>query len=233
VSELRLYSYWRSSASYRVRIGLELKGLDYEYVPVHLLAGGGQQFSPVYTTLNPQARVPTLVTPDGPLTQSMAILEWLEEWQPMPPLLPTLRDARARVRAMAQLMIADVQPLMNIAAGRALRDRMAASDDAIQAWRGEWARRGFTALEQLLEREPLQGRCCVGDMPTLADACLVPQCYSARRFGVDLAPWPRVEAIEQHCLSLAAFRRAAPEQQPDAQPDAQAPARSGEGASHR
>jgi maleylacetoacetate isomerase len=118
---------------------------------------------------------------------------------------------------MAQLLVADVQPLMNIAAGRALRDRLGASDEAILAWRREWAQRGFTALEQLLGREPLQGRCCVGDAPTFADACLVPQCYSARRFGVELSAWPRIEAIEQHCLALAAFARAAPEQQPDAQ----------------
>jgi maleylpyruvate isomerase len=122
------------------------------------------------------------------------------------------------VRAMAQLLVADVQPMMNISTGSALRERMGASDEAILAWRRDWARRGFTALEQLLEREPLQGRCCVGDTPTLADACLVPQCYSARRFGVELAAWPRIEAIERHCLALEPFRRAAPEQQPDAQP---------------
>jgi len=221
VSRLRLYSYWRSSASYRVRIALGLKGLAYDYVPVHLLAGGGEQFAPAYTTLNPQARVPTLVTPDGPLTQSMAILEWLEEFQPQPALLPAGSAARAQVRAISQLLVADVQPLMNISTGRALRERLGASDEAILAWRRDWARRGFTALEQLLEREPVPGRCCVGDAPSFADCCLVPQCYSARRFGVELAPWPRIEAIERHCLSLPAFARAAPELQPDAQPDPQ------------
>jgi maleylacetoacetate isomerase len=217
VSRLRLYSYWRSSASYRVRITLALKAIEYDYVPVHLLAGGGEQFQPGYTSLNPQARVPTLVTPDGPLTQSMAICEWLDEWQPLPALLPAARAARARARAMAQLLVADVQPLLNIGTGRALRDRLGADDAAILAWRQEWARRGLAALEQLLEREPLRGDFCVGDAPTLADVCLVPQCYSARRFGVEVAAWPRLAAVEQRCLALPAFRSAAPEQQPDAQ----------------
>jgi len=220
VSRLRLYSYWRSSASWRVRIALGLKGIDYDYVPVHLLAGGGEQFQPAYTALNPQARVPTLVTPDGPLTQSMAILEWLEEFQPLPALLPAGRAERAQVRAIAQLLVADVQPLMNVSTGRALHERVGASDGQVLAWRRDWARRGFTVLEQMLQRGPVQGPCCVGDAPTFADCCLVPQCYSARRFGVELAPWPRIEAIERHCLSLPAFARAAPEQQPDAQPDA-------------
>jgi maleylacetoacetate isomerase len=217
VTGLRLYSYWRSSAAYRVRIALAIKGLAYEYVPVHLLAGGGEQFLPAYTVLNPQARVPTLVTPEGTLTQSMAILEWLEEWRPEPALLPANRAARARVRAMAQLLVADMQPLQNVATGRALRSRFAADDAAITLWRQDWAQRGFAALEQLLAREPMQGAFCVGDAPSFADVCLVPQCYSARRFGVEFAAWPRLAAIEQRCLALDAFRAAAPEQQPDAQ----------------
>ena len=216
MSGLRLYSYWRSSASHRVRIALQLKGLAYEYLPVHLAHAGGEQFSAAYRALNPQSRVPALETPDGVLTQSMAIMEWLEETYPEPALMPRTAGARARVRAMAQLLVADVQPLQNLSVTRYLHERLHQDEAAINTWRREWIGRGLAALEDLLAREPEHGDFCVGSHPTLADACLVPQCASARRFGVDLAAWPRIAGIEKACNAIAAFQRAAPEQQSDA-----------------
>jgi maleylacetoacetate isomerase len=217
VSALRLYSYWRSSASYRVRIALELKGLSYEYVPVHLLQGGGEQFSPAYRALNPQARVPALESADGVLTQSMAIMEWLEERYPDPPLLPRTPRLRARTRALAQILIADVQPLQNQSVTSYLQRELRLDAAALAAWLREWISRGLGAFEELLGQEPSSGACCVGEVPTLADVCLVPQCASARRFGVDPAGYPRVARIEQACNAIAAFQRAAPARQPDAE----------------
>jgi maleylpyruvate isomerase len=216
VSGLRLYNYWRSSASHRVRIALELKGLKYEYVPVHLGQDGGAQFSPAYRALNPQARVPALETGDGVLTQSMAILEWLEETHPEPPLLPPSARERARVRAMALLLVADVQPLQNLSVTRYLQGTLHLDDAALKAWLREWIGRGLTALEDTLGREPRSGDYCLGARPTLADACLVPQCASARRFGVDPSAYPRISRIDVACSAMAAFQRAAPLQQPDA-----------------
>jgi maleylpyruvate isomerase len=216
MSGLRLYNYWRSSASHRVRIALQLKGLDYEYVAVNLGAGEGEQFSAAYRALNPQSRVPALETPDGILTQSMAILEWLEEAHPEPPLLPRARGERARVRAMAQILVADVQPLQNQSVTRYLQGTLQLDSAAVKAWLREWVGRGLSALEEMLAREPLQGAFCLGTQPTIADVCLVPQCASARRFGVDLADYPRVRAVDEACSAIAAFERAAPQQQLDA-----------------
>jgi len=216
VSGLRLHSYWRSSASYRVRIALECKGLAFEYVPVHLLRSGGEQYSPGYCALNPQSRVPALESPDGVLTQSMAILEWLEEAYPEPALLPRSRGERARVRSLAQIMVADVQPLQNTSVTRFLQGTLKVDDAALQAWLREWVGRGLRAFEETLARAPGGGDFCLGGAPTLADVCLVPQCYSARRFGVDPAAYRRIAHIERACLELPAFQRAAPERQPDA-----------------
>ena len=222
MSRLRLYSYWRSSASYRVRIALEYKGLEYDYLAVHLaqgkgeVAGEGEQFSPAYRALNPQSRVPALETEDGILTQSMAILEWLEETRPQPPLLPAAAGDRARVRALAQLLVADVQPLQNVAVTRYLQNQLHADQAAVGRWLQEWIGRGLAAFEQLLARQPASGDFCVGAAPTLADVCLVPQCVAARRFAVDLAAWPRIQRVEHACNALPAFARAAPERQPDA-----------------
>lgn len=216
MSGLRLYNYWRSSASHRVRIALELKGLNYEYAPVHLGAGGGEQFSAAYRALNPQSRVPALETPAGILTQSMAIMEWLEETYPEPPLLPRPAGERARTRAMAQMLIADVQPLQNQSVTRYLKDRLHLDEEAIKAWLREWIGRGLAALEQMLGRESTDAAFCVGTQPTFADVSLVPQCASARRFGVDLGPYPRIVHIDAACSALPAFQRAAPLSQPDA-----------------
>ena len=217
MSRLRLYSYWRSSASHRVRIVLQLKGLDYEYVPVHLVAGGGEQYSAAYRALNSQSRVPALETDDGVLTQSMAIMEWLEETYPDPPLLPRAAAGRARVRAMAQIMVADVQPLQNSSVTRYLQEKLHQDEAAVAAWRCAWVARGLAALEEMLGRDP-PGDYCVGAQPTLADACLLPQCASARRFGVDTCAYPRIARIEKACNATGAFQRAAPAQQPDAVP---------------
>jgi maleylacetoacetate isomerase len=216
VSGLRLYNYWRSSASHRVRIALQLKGLSYEYVPVHLGAGEGEQFSAAYRALNPQSRVPALETADGILTQSMAILEWLEETHPQPALLPSGSRERARVRAMAQVLIADVQPLQNQSVTRYLQSTLHADEATLKGWLRMWIGRGLGVLEEMLGQESGEGAFCVGAQPTFADVSLVPQCASARRFGVELADYPRVSRIERHCSALPAFERAAPAKQPDA-----------------
>ncbi|MDE2221277.1 MAG: maleylacetoacetate isomerase, partial [Gammaproteobacteria bacterium] len=176
---------------------------------------GGQQYSAAYRALNPQSRVPALETPEGVLTQSLAIIEWLEETHPEPPLLPATAAARARVRALALLMVADVQPLQNTSVTSYLQERLHVDAAAIDTWRRDWVGRGLAALEAMLGRESA-GDFCVGPRPTLADVCLLPQCASARRFGVDMNTWPRIARIEQACNALDAFRRAAPAQQPDA-----------------
>ena len=213
---LTLYSYWRSSAAYRVRIGLNLKGLDYALVPVHLVHDGGQQHAPDYAALNPQQLVPALRDGERVLTQSLAILEYLEETRPQPPLLPVDAAGRARVRALAQLVACDIHPLNNL---RVLQffDRQwnvpqAERDD----WVLYWMREGFAAMETMLAASPDTGRYCHGDMPGLADCCLLPQLYNARRFTLDLAPFPTLRRIEAACLQLPAFDAARPENQPDA-----------------
>jgi maleylacetoacetate isomerase len=218
MSRLRLHSYWRSSAAYRVRLALAWKGLPHEYLPVHLVRDGGEQFGPAYVRLNPQSRVPVLEVDGEVLTQSMAILEWLEEAFPAAPRLlpPDEPLARARVRSLAQLIVADIQPLQNTAVTRYLREHHGWNDAQVGTWLQEWIGRGLRALEQRLAADPRTGRFCHGDSPTLADVCLVPQAYASRRFGVDLAAFPRIAAIDAACRELEPFQRAAPEQQPDA-----------------
>lgn len=216
MSALQLYNYWRSSASYRVRIALALKGLPYQYLPIHLLKEGGQQFSAAYRELNPQSRVPTLVANGKHLTQSMAIIEWLEETYPQPALLPSDALARARVRSLAQILVADVQPLQNVAVTRYLTEVLQLDKAAVKAWMFEWMQRGMSAFEAGLH-SVATGNYCHGDTPTLADTCLVPQMYSARRFGLNLEQFPHMLRIEANCQALAAFQNAAPELQPDAE----------------
>ena len=213
---LRLYGFWRSSATYRVRIALGLKGLAFEYVPINLARDGGEQFSEAFRAVNPQSRVPALEAGGQVLLQSMAILEWLEETYPSPPLLPADPGGRARVRSLAQLIAADIQPLQNLAVTKYLREVLHADDAATGTWLVEWIGRGMSALEARLSAEPGTGRFCHGDAPTHADLCLVPQCHAARRFGVDPARYPTISRIEAACLELEAFRVAAPERQPDA-----------------
>ena len=213
---MRLYTYWRSSAAYRVRIALNLKGVAAEQVPVHLVRDGGEQYGDTYRGINPQSRVPALEDGGRVLTQSLAILEYLEETHPEPPLLPPDPAGRARVRALAQIVACDIHPLNNLRVLRYLKREAGLDDAARDAWYRHWIADGFAAMEALLAGSPETGRFCHGDAPTLADACLVPQVYNARRYACDLAPYPTLTRVEAACLALPAFQRATPEAQPDA-----------------
>lgn len=213
---LRLYGYWRSSAAYRVRIALNLKGLNYDSVPVHLVRNGGEQFSPEFTQLNPQSRVPILMHGSRVLRQSLAIIEYLDETWPAPPLLPvSLRD-RARVRSIAQLIASDIHPLNNVSVLRFLEQTWAVPRPERDEWIRHWIREGFTALEQMLAESPSTGAFCEGDVPSLADCCLIPQVYSAHRYGLDMTLFPTLERINSACLQLPEFDLARPELQSDA-----------------
>lgn len=214
---LTLHSYWRSSAAYRVRIGLNLKGLDYAIEPVHLVRDGGEQRSDAYAALNPQKLVPTLQHGERRLTQSLAILEYLDEAFPAPPLLPTDAHARARVRALAMLVASDIHPLNNLRVLQYLKRENGLDQSAIDAWMRHWMHQGFAAMETMLAGSPETGRFCHGESPTLADCCLVPQLYNAHRFNVSLDAYPEIARIESNCLSLPAFDAARPENQPDAE----------------
>ncbi|CAN5237823.1 maleylacetoacetate isomerase [soil metagenome] len=213
---MRLYSYWRSSSAYRVRIALNLKGLDYETAPIHLLRDGGEQLKPAFVKRNPQALVPVLEHDGATFTQSIAIIEWLEERFPRPALLPESPDERARVRALAHLIADDVQPLNNLRVLRYLKHELAVDDAARDAWYAHWTMTGLAAFEELLAGDAATGEFCHGDAPGLADACLVPQVYNAERYRCDLSGCPTIERIVQSCRTLDAFARAAPERQPDA-----------------
>lgn len=216
---LILHTYWRSSAAYRVRIGLALKGLAWQARPVHLVRDGGQQHAPRYAALNPQRLVPALEHGDTVLTQSLAILEYLDEAFPAtPPLLPDDPAGRARVRSLAQLVACDVHPLNNLRVMQYLERSLGVEAEARTAWMLHWMAEGLDALEARLAGAPETGRFCHGDTPGLADCCLVPQLYNARRFGLDLAPWPTLCRIEATCLALPAFAAATPAAQADAEP---------------
>ena len=213
---IELFSYWRSSAAYRVRIGLNLKGLPHRITPVHLVREGGEQHGAAYAALNPQELVPTLRHGDRVLQQSMAILEYLDEVFPAPPLLPGDAEGRARVRALAQLVACDIHPLNNLRVMQYLERSLQASAELRTQWTLHWMAEGFAAMETLLAGHAATGRFCHGDQPGLADACLLPQLYNAHRFGLDLAPYPTVQRIEAACLALPAFDAARPENQIDA-----------------
>ena len=213
---LTLYSYWRSSAAYRVRIGLSLKGLAYETRPVHLVRDGGEQHADDYRSLNPQALVPMLVDGERRITQSLAILEYLDETFPKPALLPADTRGRARVRSLAMLVACDIHPLNNLRVLQYLKRENGLEQPAIDAWMLHWMREGFAAMEAMLADAPGTGTFCHGETPTIADCCLVPQLYNARRFALDLSPYPTLVRIEEDCLALPAFDAARPENQPDA-----------------
>ncbi|MEP6883675.1 MAG: maleylacetoacetate isomerase [Gammaproteobacteria bacterium] len=207
-----LYGHAVSSASYRVRIALALKGLQVRSVLLDLRAG--EQKLEEYLQINSQGLVPALFLDDGTvLTQSMAIIEYLDEVHPDPPLLPRAPVARARVRALAQSIACDVHPLNNLRVLRYLEDQLHQDKAARDAWYGHWIQLGFRALEQRLVRDAMAGRFCHGDVPTLADVCLVPQVANARRFAVDLESFPRILAIDAACRELTEFQGAAPERQ--------------------
>jgi maleylacetoacetate isomerase len=211
-----LYGYWRSSAAYRVRIALNLKAIDYEQVPVHLVRDGGEQHQPSYRELNPQRLVPILVVGDTVITQSLAILEYLEETGPPPALLPADAAGRARVRSLAQIIACDVHPLQNLRVLNYLTGELGADDGQRIAWARHWVCEGLRALEERLARSSATGTFCHGESPGLADACLVPQLYNAVRFGCELDAFPTVRRIDEACRELRAFAAAAPETQPDA-----------------
>lgn len=209
-----LHSAWRATAPYRVRIGLQLKGAAYDYAPVDLIAG--QQREPAYRAVNPQGLTPALDLGDGTvLAQSLAILEWLEETIPEPPILPKAPLDRAIVRRMAGIIACDIHPLNNTRVGRKL-NKMGLDQAAISDWIQGWIREGFDALEPLVAQH--SKGFAFGDTPTIADCCLVPQVYSARRYEVDLAAWPAIVAADAHATAHPAFAAAHPNQQPDAKP---------------
>ena len=214
---MKLYTFFRSSASYRVRIALNLKGLDYEQAPIHLRRGGGEQLKPSYKAINPQALVPALEDEGQIFSQSLAIIEYLEERHPKPPLLPSDAAERAVVRSMALLIACEVHPIQNLRVLNHLKSDHNQSDDDTIRWARHWINLGFSALEQMIISVTDQGDFCFGKTPTIADICLVPQLGNARRFGVDLSAYPKLLAIESACMSLPAFANAAPEHQPDAE----------------
>lgn len=215
---MKLYTYYRSSAAYRVRIALNLKGLDYESVPVHLVKNGGEQRSNAYKTKNPQGLVPTLETDDGQnLAQSMAIIEYLEEVYPEPALLPKSPEDRAAVRSMAQAIACDIHPLNNLRVLRYITSELQQSEDSKNAWYRHWVDVGFTGLEQSLSQAANAGAFCFGDSPGLVDCFLVPQVYNGLRFDVDMTQYPTIERVHQNCLKLESFNSAAPERQADAE----------------
>ena len=214
---MKLYSYFRSSAAYRVRIALNLKGLAYEYAPIHLLRDGGQQLKPEYRELNPDGIVPTFVDGDDVLTQSLAIIEYLEETHPEPALLPGTPLDRAFIRSIALQVACEIHPVDNLRVLKYLKHTLKVGDEAKDAWYRHWLESGFESLEKRLANDPRVGKLCFGDTPTLADLCLVPQVFNARRFNIDMSRYPTIERIADHAAQIDAFARAAPGQQPDAE----------------
>ena len=213
---MKLYSYWRSSAAYRVRIALNLKGLDYEVAPVHLLKDGGEQHLAEYQSINPQGVVPALVDGDVRIGQSLAIIDYLEDRYPEPALYPQSIETRAFARQFSLVVACDIHPLNNLRVLKYLKRALEQSDEARNDWYHHWVRRGFTTLEKLLDGRDWQGPYCLDGQVTIADACLVPQIYNARRFKIAMDDFPSLVKIEQACLELEAFRQAAPENQVDA-----------------
>ena len=211
---MKLYNFFRSGTSHRLRIALNLKGLKYEYLPVDLRTE--QHLKPEFKALNPQGLVPALVDGGQVLIQSPAIIEWLEERHPKPALLPATPEARARVRALAAIVGCDIHPINNRRILEYLRNQLHCDEAAINAWCATWISAGFDALEALLAADTARGDYCFGQTPSIADVYLIPQVESARRFKVDMAQWPLISAIDAACHKLDAFRLAVPAAQPDA-----------------
>lgn len=212
---MELYGYFRSSASYRVRIALSLKDIDYTLQAVHLRRN--EQRASVFLERNPQGLVPALEDDGAMLTQSLAIIEYLEERFPEPPLLPPAAADRAWVRAMAQIVACDIHPINNLRILQYLEKELALDDEGRAAWARHWIDEGFGAMEAMLKDDSRSGALCFGDRPTLADICLVPQVFNSRRVGVDLARYPNLTRVYENCMRLPAFADQAPERQPDAE----------------
>lgn len=212
---MKLYGYFRSSAAYRVRIAMNIKGIECEREFVHLRKGDNR--TPEYLALNPQGVVPTLAVDEAAIGQSLAIMEYLDEVNLEVPLLPVDALGRARVRQLAQIVACDIHPLNNLKVLTYLREEMGQTQDAIDAWYRHWVESGLAAFEALLADNPATGLFCHGDEPGLADACLVPQLFNARRFDADLSAMPTALRVEANCNELQAFKDAAPENQPDAE----------------
>jgi maleylpyruvate isomerase len=215
---MKLYTFFRSSAAYRVRIALGWKGLDVDYQFIRLTREGGDQRAPTYAALNPQRLIPLLVDGDFVLNQSLAMLEYIEELRPQPALLPKDPRGRARVRALACMVCCDVHPLQNSRVQRYLTAELGHDEATVLGWVQHWIDDGLVALEAMIAADAGRGDFCYGDRPTFADLCLVPQLYNARRYGCDLSRYPTLVRIRDVCDQLAAFRDAAPERQPDAPP---------------
>ncbi len=211
---MKLYTYFRSSAAFRVRIALNLKGLDYQPAFVHLAKG--EHRKPEYAAVNPQALVPTLEEGGRLLTQSLAILEYLEETHPQPPLLPQDPFARARVRSLALLIACEIHPLNNLRTLRHLKNSLGQSEEQVNGWYRHWVADGLAKLEAELQN-PGAGHFCHGQTPTIADCCLVPQIFNAKRYQCELGPYPAVMRVFDACMQLDAFVRAQPDKQPDAE----------------
>ena len=211
---MKLYGYFRSSAAYRVRIALNLKTLSYEQTAVHLTRNGGWQWSEEFRAINPQKRVPALALDNGQiLLQSLAIIEYLDEAHPKPPLLPADPIARAHVRAVAQIIACDIHPVNNLVVLNYLKGPLKHDQAAVDDWYRHWVLQGFDAIEALIQAGPY----AFGAQVTVADLCLVPQVFNARRFKVDMARYPKIAAVDAACLKLPAFDKARPENQPDAE----------------
>lgn len=214
---MKLTTYFRSTAAYRVRIALNLKGLEHQLTPVHLLRDGGEHKTPEYLENNPDGLIPTLETEGLVLAQSMAILEYLEETYPEPALLPHNTLDRAYLRGLAQTIASDIHPLNNLRVQQYLVTELGASEQQKLDWYHHWVAAGFSGLETRLARNEKTGLCCFGDSPTLADICLIPQVYNAKRFACSLDDYPTINRINDHCLSLPDFAKAVPENQADAE----------------
>ena len=213
---VELYTYWRSSAAYRVRIALNLKSLPYVTHAVNLIKDGGEQYSAQYRGVNPQSRVPTLVHDGQRFAQSLAIIEYLDETFPGTRLIPKDPVDRARVRMLSQIIACDIQPMQNTSTTRYLKEKLKLDDAAVSEWVREWVTRGLDAFSAHLEHDHLSGKFCHGDSPTMADCCLVPQLYAAERFGVPATKYPRLALIAENCSQMAAFQHAHPSRQTDA-----------------
>ena len=214
---MKLYTYFRSSAAFRVRIALNYKAIPYQAIPVHLLRGGGEQHSAAFGERNPARLVPLLEDGARTLTQSLAIIEYLEETHPTPALLPADAAARAHVRALALSIACDIHPLNNLRVLRYLKAPLAIDDEGRAEWSRHWIALGFNSLERVLQQSGVAGACCYGDTPTLADCCLIPQVFNAQRVNCVLEPFPSIRRIYQHCMQLESFARAAPGAQDDAE----------------